>query len=214
MTGGATSASERLTIALDLRSPFSYLALRPSFELVDETGVEVEWLPVRALTLSPPSRPGPGDDRGVRHRRYRAEMLAREIEVYAAAQGLTIEGPYRDGGADAVHLAWLWLRDGAPARFRAFLEEAFGRYWSRKLDPEQLDDVSALLDELALDGARFRHWADRDGPAALSASQARAAELGLLQAPAYRWQGELFLGRQHLPMLRWLLSGRSGEVPI
>jgi 2-hydroxychromene-2-carboxylate isomerase len=147
MTAGAFPEVARLTVVLDIRHPFSYLALRPSFDLVEETGVEVEWLPIRAHTLVEPSAPSPEDDRGVRHRRFRAEMIAREIEVYADAQGLTIESPYRDGKADAVHLAWLWVLDVAPMRLPPFIEEVFRRYWASTLDPENLEDVLLLLDD-------------------------------------------------------------------
>jgi 2-hydroxychromene-2-carboxylate isomerase len=39
-------------------------------------------------------------------------------------------------------------------------------------------------------------------------------ERGLFQVPAYLVEEEVFYGRQHLPMIRWILAGRSGPIPI
>ncbi len=203
-----------LCVALDLRHPFSYLALAPSFAFAAQLELEVDWLPIRAQALRAPSAPGPADDRGIRHRRARAEMIAREIAVYAGVQGLAIESPYRDGPADAFHFAWLWVREREPLRLRALLEQAFRRYWAVALDPESPGDVARLLGALDFDLSRFREWARADGPAALDAARSALAGAGVDQAPAYVLGGEVFYGRQHLPMLRWILQGRSGERPI
>ena len=43
---------------------------------------------------------------------------------------------------------------------------------------------------------------------------ATLAEAGVGGVPAYLTCGEVFLGRQHLPMIRWLLEGEKGPVPI
>lgn len=39
-------------------------------------------------------------------------------------------------------------------------------------------------------------------------------EMGVFDVPAYLVEDDLFLGRQHLPMIRWLLTGRRGPAPI
>jgi 2-hydroxychromene-2-carboxylate isomerase len=204
----------RLTIALDVRDPFSYLALRPALALIEETGVEADWLPIRAHTLVAPSSPSPDDDRGARHRRARARMIAREISIYSEVQGLEIEAPYRDGPADAVHMAWLWIRDAAETSLRPFLEQAFQRYWAVDLDPQNAEDVAGLLEGLELDGSGFQQWANTEGPGVLRSVASQLGEAGVFQAPAYLIDDEAFYGRQHLSMIRWILNGRSGDRPI
>ena len=37
---------------------------------------------------------------------------------------------------------------------------------------------------------------------------------GVFETPAYLVDGEVFLGRAHLPMVRWILSNRAGPPPI
>ena len=200
-----------LRLALDLRSPFACLALEPTLAWARHLEVDLDCLPFAGHVLRPP---GPADteaDRGSRHRRSRAEHIAREIEVYAAAQGLLLREPYREAPVDAAGQAWLWLRQHAPNRLGDFLRQLFRRYWSLELDAANPASVAELLGPEA---EAFLDWARHEGPAALDANQRALRAEGVFQTPAYLLEGELFYGRQHLPMLRWMLEGRSGPVPI
>jgi len=203
----------KLTVVLDIRHPFSYLALRPAIELGQETGVEINWLPLSSQTLRRPTGSSRDDDRGTRHKRRRAQMIAREIAVYAEARGLRIEEPYRDGPANAFNQAWLWVRSVAPDALESFLEQAFGRYWALDLEVDSVDDVATVVERCGLETAAFRAWAKEASEAETSVSEQLAAA-GVFQTPAYLVGEEVFFGRQHLPMIRWILEGRSGPVPI
>ena len=140
-------------------------------------------------------------------------MIAREIAVYAEALGLRIEEPYRDGSANAFNLAWLWVRSVAPGALEPFLEQAFGRYWALDLEIDSIDDVATVVERCGLESAAFREWARDETEAATSVSE-QLAEVGVFQTPAYFVGDEVFFGRQHLPMIRWILEGRRGPVPI
>jgi 2-hydroxychromene-2-carboxylate isomerase len=203
-----------LTVALELRDPFAQLALAPAIQLGRELGIAVNWLPIESQPLHPPSAPSAADDRGVRHRRHRAQMLAREIAVYAQAQGLAIEQPYRAAPADAARLAWLWMRAELPERLDVFLTDLFRRYWAEGLDAADRDAVAQVIVAAGGEADRFLAWAGSEGHATLTriANDLRGA--GIHGSPAYLAAGEVFLGRQHLPMIRWLLGGKRGPVPI
>jgi 2-hydroxychromene-2-carboxylate isomerase len=203
----------RLTVLLDLRHPLAYLALHPAEALADSLGLEINWLPVVVPNLRPPTPPLGDDDRGLRHRRYRAEAIAREIEIYAQAQGLVLEDVYRDGDSGAACEGWLWLRAHRPDLLPRFLAELFRAYWSLELEASNREQVAALIDSLGADGAGF--GAARAECAAASAEVANElGRRGLYQVPAFLVEDEVFYGRQHLPMLRWILEGRSGAIPI
>jgi 2-hydroxychromene-2-carboxylate isomerase len=203
-----------LRVVLDLRDPYSYLALGPTIDLARKSGVGVDWLPIRAHTLTPASSPGPNDNRRIRHRRSRALMIAREILLYAQAQKIEIQSPYRDGPTQAVHLAWLWVRQTTESRLLEFLTEVFREYWAENLDPESSEAVAQMLGRVGFDLESFRLWARSDGPDALESVDTLLGETGVFQAPAYVLEDEVFYGRQHLPMIRWILEGRSGNAPI
>lgn len=204
------------SVVLDLRHPFAGLALRPTLELARSMSLEVDWLPLAVPTLNPPSQPGPDDDRGILHRRARAEAIAREVETYAAAQGLVMRDWYRSGAADAAHLGWLYMRDRHPEQLSDWIVELFRSYWAARLDPSRVEQVGGLIAAVAgaEAAASFHAWARSAGPEALQALEAELRRFGLHQVPAYVVQGEVFYGRQHLPMIRWILEGRAGRPPI
>jgi 2-hydroxychromene-2-carboxylate isomerase len=204
----------KLTVALDLRHPFAFLALRPARELGRELGIEINWLPISAQPLRPPPAAQPGDDRGTRHKSHRAQMIAREIAIYADAQQRTVLEPYRAGPATAAHLAWLWLRARAPHALDEFLEELFRRYWSLELDADDLGAAARLVGACGGSTSDFEKWAADDGPQAAAALDEELADAGLFQTPAYLVEDEVFYGRQHLPMIRWILTDRRGPIPI
>ncbi len=210
--GGLTQSP--LCVALDVRHPLAYLALLPAISFGREAAIEVDWLPLEGQALRPPSEPGPDDERSIHHKRHRARMIAREIAVYARAAGLVVREPYRDGSPRAAHLAWLWVRARMPGALPAFLEVLFRRYWALELDAGDLPGVSDLLHALGLDPEGFGAWATREGPDHAEGVAATLREAGVEQAPAYLVEDEIFYGRQHLPMIRWILGGRVGPGPI
>ncbi len=233
MSLGADLDRSALTVLLDVRNPFCFLALGPAMAFGESMGIEIDWLPLAVPPLRPPSAPGRDDrkeaegptrsepqasqareDRGVLHRRHRARALAREIDTYAAAQGLVLKDPYRDGDAEAAQLGWLWVRDRQRARLAPYLTELFRRYWALELDASSLEAVAALVEQVAGDGGAFRDWSLDQGPAAAEALAGELRERGLFGVPGYVVEDEVFVGRQHLPMIRWILEGRSGPVPI
>ncbi len=203
-----------LSVALDLRHPFAYLALGPAIHLGRELGLAVNWLPLRGQPLRPPSEPRDDDDRSVLHRRHRARMIAREIAIYSEARGLTLAQPYRDAPAGAASRAWLWTRARSPDLLEPFLGELFRRYWALELDPAAPGAVAEVVGATGGDAPGFLAWADAEGAEADDRVAAQLAEAGIYQSPAYLVEDQVFYGRQHLPMIRWLLEGQKGPVPI
>jgi len=203
-----------LRVVLDLRHPFAYLALRPALDFARELAIDVDWLPFAGEALRSPSAPGPDDDRGIRHRRHRARAIAREIAVYADAQGVVLREPYRGGPSEAAQLAWLWVRARAPGSLPAFLEELFRLYWALELDANDRGDAVELLRRLELDAVGFEAWAAHEGIREMQRVAGALREAGVQLAPSYLVGDELFVGRQHLPMIRWILEGRTGQPPI
>jgi 2-hydroxychromene-2-carboxylate isomerase len=206
--------SAALTVCLDLRHPLAYLALQPAIELERALGVKVNWLPLTVPTLNAPTVAGPDDDRAIRHRRNRAQAIAREIAIYADVQGLVLLEPYRSGPADAANCGWLWMRDRHADRLEDYLVELFRSYWALEIDADDDHTIAKLIDRSGGDGASFLGWSKQEGQAVSEALVAVLQDRGFFGVPAYVLEDEVFYGRQHLPMVRWILEGRSGPVPI
>ena len=118
------------------------------------------------------------------------------------------------GDSAALHLGWLWVRERHPAELMSFLTRTFRAYWALRLDASDIAAVAVLVDLLGHDGGEFQTWCADDGPATAAQLADELRERGLFGAPCYVVEDEVFLGRQHLPMIRWMLDGRRGPVPI
>jgi len=201
-------------VCIDFKNPKAYLALRPTFALEDELGIGFDWWPVPVSATSRPQPEQPSEDRGTRHRRMRALYYARDLRRYAGVYGLALGDLHRDPDVTIASIGMLWVKERAPQALRAYVNVVFERYWQERL---QLDDVSAIeavLREVGADASRFRPYAGADGCAAFETAAAGLRDAGIFDVPAYVVEGEIFFGRQHLPMLRWLLTGKRGEPPI
>ena len=207
-------ANVALTVILDIRYPQAYLALHPAMDFARERGISIDWLPLSVSTLRAPVAEAEGDDRGVRHKRYRALRIAREIEVYAEAQGLLLREFYRAGDSSAFNLGWLWMRQHHEARLEDYLSEAFRAYWAIELDPALEAEVAMLIDSLDGEGEAFRSWSQSEGSVLLESLADDLRAHGVFGVPSYLVGDEIFLGRQHLPMIDWTLAGRTGPIPI
>ncbi len=224
---GMTDAG--MTVILDIRYPQAYLALRPAMAFARDRGIRCDWLPHSVATLKAPEVAREDDGRGVRHKRFRALQIAREIEVYAEVQGLVLRDFYRRGDSSPFNLGWLWMRHHHREQLETYLNEAFCAYWSISFDPADKTDVADLIESLSGEhggdergsddrgqgsGERFRAWSQAEGPAILDALADELRTHGVFGVPSYLVEGEIFLGRQHLPMIDWIRSGRTGRIPI
>ncbi|MGB0620288.1 MAG: DsbA family protein [Myxococcota bacterium] len=204
----------RLTVLMDVRQPFAYLALGPTIELGRRQGLEINWLPASVSPLRRPPPESEGNERSVAHRRNRSRMIAREIAIYAEAQGLTLREYYRDGGWSALAQGILFVREQAPVALEAFLQATFAAYWAVELDPEDVGAVAKFVGGQGADAAAFVEWSSNDGPAVADRIADSLRTRCMSGAPAYLVAGEYFQGRQHLPMIEWLLEGQEGPGPI
>ena len=49
---------------------------------------------------------------------------------------------------------------------------------------------------------------------ALEAEREATLEKGILGSPTFILEGEVFLGREHYPLINWMLNGRKGPPPV
>lgn len=203
-----------LTLCIDIRNPLSWLALQPALALGAELGVAVECLPFMGPSLKPPKPARADDDRGARHRRQRAEYVGRDIQRYAAVRGLEIRDIYRFPDATRFAAALLWLNQHAADRVEEFLLTAFRDYWRGALDIEAPATMPEMLGRLGQDTAGFERFVRHGLSAVLADLREGLVAAGVYDTPAFVVDGQVFLGRAHLPMVRWLLRGREGQAPV
>lgn len=187
-----------LEVFIDPCSAPSYLALQPTITLCRELDVVPVWHPFRAAPERRPPKENDGDVRQ-RHQRVRQAYRDQDYARYAAWQGLPFHRPATTGFRDLIDYAL--IRIGATPEAMPFLQSLTAILWGdcgTPVDAPLLQRISGI-DTLSEDFLR-------DGTTALAAESARIEPLGIFDAPAYSLRGELFIGRQHLPAIRQLLT--------
>jgi 2-hydroxychromene-2-carboxylate isomerase len=210
----ARGADAVVTVCIDFRNPKAYLAKDPTFALEDELKLTFDWQPVR---VSPLARPAPArndDDRGTRHRRLRAQYHERDLRRYAERAGLPLGDIYRSPDASVAGAGLLWTKAQSHAIARRYIDVVFTRYWSEELDIEDASAIAAVLREIGGGDAGWDQYVTAAGRSALADVQRRFSDAGVFEVPAYLIDGDVYFGRQHLPMIRWILTGRVGTPPL
>ena len=213
-----------LIVYLDLKSPYAYLAKDPTRQLERDLGIAVDWRP---LTLNIPSYLGsakvndagkvveenrtPRQWQGVRH----AYMDAKR---YARLKDIAIYGPKKIWDSSLAGIALLWTRSDRQVQAR-YLNIAYERFWRRELDLENAETLAAVVAEAGGDGEGYLQYLAGDGRTQHDALQAALHPAGIFGVPTYVLtreedaEAKIFFGREHLPMVRWLLGGRQGPAP-
>jgi 2-hydroxychromene-2-carboxylate isomerase len=192
----------QLAVVIDFRSPQAYLAVAPTCALADELGIAIDWRPLAAAPSKASAAPTSGDDRGARHRRYRADYLERDVARYAADRGLAIGRLDRRKDSTLVSVGLLWAERQRPSVARAYVERVFERSGKGELDIEDERSIRALLTEIEAPVSGFEAFVKGEGRDQLARLQSELRDRGVFEVPTYILNDDLYLGRQHLPLLR------------
>ncbi len=195
-----------IRLVIDFKNALSWLSLGPTVALAEELGVPLELLPYRT-EVSVLSQAEGEETVSERHARVRAEYYGADLKRYAELQNIELIADNRGVDSTMSLLGLLWgNREGDGLHYA---QTVFSRFWSGSMD---LDDAGSVSDALASSGTTaFDPGAMREELDSLRTSL--EAE-GVFNAPMYLVEGQTFQGREHLPMIRWLLSGEQEPVPI
>ena len=185
-------------IYLDFKSPAAYLAFEPLMALVDEIGAEVTLLPYNTTQQAVPQLAG-DEDKGAKHRRVRAKARRETHLLYARLRQLPMQFRREPGSTD---LALQVLVTLAPEDRRSFCATAFTAYWTTDADLNSADALAGILPAHCVAGEVLEAAQQID----LAALQTQAQEQDrVVDAPAIVIEGQVFIGREHLPWIRKLL---------
>ncbi len=202
-----------VTLYIDYKSPYAYLAKDPVYDLARETGATIDWLP---YTLDIPAYLGSAtvDARGVvieenrnPHQWRRVRYAYMDARREASRRGLTIRGPRKIFDSTFANIGLLYAKRHDV--FRAYNDSVFARFWTRELDIEDRRAITAVLQGVGADVSNFDAFVDGEGRDELLRVQKAAEAAGVFGVPSFLLEsGELFWGREHLPRLREILTAR------
>ena len=198
----------------------SWLALAPLRRIVAETGVVLHWRPMLGNLGNVAGgnlKPGEADPLSAyRERRGKARAAAKARELERMCQTLGIDPEAGGRTIDPVALSLGLNRVvslASPEDQLAYLEAAFKRAYRESADVETIAAVAGLMDSLGISTDGFAEFCERE-EAALLASRDELLNKSILNAPAFVLDEEVFNGREHLPLIEWILKGRRGTPPV
>lgn len=212
-------SSSDLIVYLDVKSPYAYLAKDPTRALIEEFDISIDWRP---LTLNIPSFLGSAkaDDSGEvvesnrSPRQWQSVRYAyMDTKRYARRRDILLYGPRKIWDTSLVHMSWLYVQDRKPSHFDAYIDDIFEKFWKRELDVESISELSNVLDRNDIESDEFSAYASEEGKLLHDDIQRQLHPVGIFGVPTFVLENEIFFGREHLPMVRWILGGRKGPAP-
>ena len=208
-----------LTVYIDFKSPYAYIAKDPTYALEEEFGIEVNWLP---LTLNIGSYLGTArkDDSGkvVESNRSPRQWLAvkyayKDARRYASLRGLTLRGTQKIWDSSLASIGLLWARQHGHDSLKRYIDSVYEPFWKRELDIEDPAVITRMLDGAGCSVEGFAGYLGGEGRRLHDVLQDEILDRGLFGVPTYDIDGEIYFGREHLPRVRWHLGGRQGPAP-
>ncbi|GAB5454847.1 MAG: hypothetical protein Hens2KO_10760 [Henriciella sp.] len=208
-----------LIVYVDVKSPYAFVAIRPTLALEAELGVQFEWRP---LTLDIPSYLGSAEkkkgkvvaSKGRSQRTWNAIRYSyRDARRYAERQGLILKGTEKIWDSTLPNIGILWVMRTARDRLGDYFEAVYPPFWRRELDIEDIAVVENCLTEAGVETAGFAAFASGEGRALHDALQPQFHPNGIYGVPTYVLGDDILFGREHIPYIRWVLTGRVGNAP-
>ena len=201
-----------LTIYMDFKSPYAYLAKDLVYELEREVPVLLRWLPyildipqyLGSATVDAAGQVLEQSRNAHQWRRVRYSYM--DCRRQARARGLTIRGTQKIWDSATAAAGMLFAQRQGDDIFRRYQDLMFERFWQRALDIECIEVVAAVLAEAGCDQRDFSAWVD-EGRAEVAAISRAAEDIGVFGVPTFVLDGEVFWGREHLPHIRAMLTG-------
>src|SRR4051794_25499825 len=200
-----------ISVYIDFKSPYAYLAKDPAYELERDFPVRLDWFP---YVLDIPSFLGSArlDESGRvieenrnAHQWRRVKYSYMDCRRQARKRGLVIRGPQKIWDSTLAAAGMLFAKQAGDAVLRRYHDSVFERFWKRELNIEDAAVIGSILAEAGADTALFA----RQAPALrneVSAISRAAEERGVFGVPSFIVDGELFWGSEHLPDIRAILA--------
>jgi len=200
-----------VTVYIDYKSPYAYLAKDLAYELERDIPVRLDWLPYD-LALADFMGTARVDDTGrvleenrTPHQWRRVRYSYMDCRRQANKRGLVIRGPQKIWDSILAACGLLWAKRQGDLVFRRYNDIVFERFWKRELDIENPEIIGTVLAEAGAEAAGFPAYAADEGRREVEAICRAAEEKGVFGVPSFVIDGELFWGREHLPDIRAML---------
>jgi 2-hydroxychromene-2-carboxylate isomerase len=188
---------EEVKLYFDYKSPFTYVAMRPAFELSERFAVDVRWIPF-LLRIKGPGQRSIYSDWKAKYSYMDARRAANRLG------GLRILGPKKIYDSAPSLVGGLYMR--RHGLFRPYTEAVFERFFRRELEIDEPAEIAALVDSLGRSAEEYLEFLAGEGARELDASIEEAHADHVFGVPIFAFRGELFWGQDRMGWLEERLA--------
>lgn len=185
-----------LDVYIDLRSPYSYVAVEPVRAFARELDLQLCWHPY-AIDIE--AAYGAQDARNPRALR-KVKYIYHDARRLGAERGLEIRGPRRVYNAEIAHIGMLFA--DMSSFLDAYIDAVFAGFFSHAIDIEDRAAMAGLIEELGGSIDEFDAFLAEAGPAELARQKENAEALGIFGVPTFAFAGQIYWGADRLPLLQ------------
>jgi len=187
-------ADDLLTIKLyfDYKSPFTYLAMEPAYDLMRTHRVQLRYLP---HVFDFKAYGGEMEQRTERDWR-KVRYLYRDVRRFANERGITIKGPQRLFDSRLALIGGMFA--DRHNLFRPYSDRVFERFFKRELNIEDRAALHGVMKEVGLDTDAFDRYSERQGQGDLKAALAEGERDEIFGVPTLLVEGEPFWGNDRI----------------
>ena len=195
----------------------SWLTLDPLGRLREETHIEIEVRPMisslgNIVNDVKPGELDPLSEYKARRAVARAQAGRRELVRQCERLRINPKQAARKVDPTMLSLGLLWMNRSGSG-WTEYCRKAFEKTFREDAEVESRLAVEALISSVGESCLGFEDFVVSER-LALNDSSNNLLEQGLLSAPAFILEGEIFHGREHLPLISWILKGREGAPPV
>jgi len=207
-----------LIVYIDVKSPYAFLAIKPTIAMENALGLQFDWRP---LTLDIPSYLGSAEKSGgkvVQSNRSdkhwtMVKYAYMDARRYAQRQGYVLKGTEKIWDSSLANMGILWVSQNKPQNLAQYFPAVFPPFWRRELDIEDIGVVEHCLTQAGVNPHGFAEFCQYEGRKIHDQLQSQLHPNGIFGVPTYVINDTVLFGREHLPLVRWMLTGQHGKAP-
>ncbi len=185
-----------VTLYVDYRSPYSYLAKEDAYRLENDFRVAIDWYP---YGIDIEGVYGAVEQRTEREWR-KVRYLYMDVRRLANKRGLIVKGTRKIYDPTLASLGMLYAK--SLGVLRQYHDTLLSKFWTHQAEIDRSEDVEAGLVAAGATAEGFRAFVSGEGPAQLRSVYAAADAQGVFGAPTFIFRGELFWGTDRIAWLR------------
>ncbi len=189
-------ATSEIKMYSDYKSPFAYLAFEPGLELERRYNVKVRWIPFQLRVK----------DKGERslYSEYKTRYSYLDARRWAKSRGLLIRSQPKVYDTRIALIGGLFAQQHA--RLLPFNLKVYELFWKRELQPDDPDQVAALIASVGLSAEQYHAYLVGNGAQDYEQAQQEAASDHIFGVPIFVFANEPFWGYDRLPVLEERLA--------